>query len=215
MKRLCRSFGKHTRLCLSGCLKVPLFSTPSVPVSQTTLRTLYIFVEITIDPLHLSLSIRRNFPSSKTSFHRTILSEKDNKVVGKGIGATLEIGIEEEPPIPNEKKEEVKEDTPTRLALVSTIQFISAVQDLRDALSESLPPISNSDPPPHSSDSTALTTIKPELRTQSTILRARAEEIGLWRGKYDVVVPQVKPLSPGEVLGCTAPKLDDNVDALM
>ena len=31
---------------------------------------------------------------------------------------------------------------------------------------------------------------------------------------YNVSVPQCKPLSPGEILGCTAPKLL-NVDALM
>ncbi len=31
-----------------------------------------------------------------------------------------------------------------------------------------------------------------------------------------MTVPQVKPLSPGEVLGCTSPKLDkDSIDAIV
>lgn len=46
-------------------------------------------------------------------------------------------------------------------------------------------------------------------------MRVKAEELGVWRGAYEIVIPQVKPLSPGEVLGCTAPKLEADVDALM
>lgn len=33
--------------------------------------------------------------------------------------------------------------------------------------------------------------------------------------KFEIIVPQVKPLSPGEILGCTAPKLAGDVDALL
>ncbi len=33
-------------------------------------------------------------------------------------------------------------------------------------------------------------------------------------GAYDVTIPRSKPLSPGEILGCTAPKLGD-VDAIL
>ncbi|PAA69921.1 hypothetical protein BOX15_Mlig023288g1, partial [Macrostomum lignano] len=32
---------------------------------------------------------------------------------------------------------------------------------------------------------------------------------------FSVIVPQCKPLSPGEVLGCTAPRLQDTVDAIL
>lgn len=32
---------------------------------------------------------------------------------------------------------------------------------------------------------------------------------------YNILVPQVKPLSPGEILGCTSPKLGEDVDAVM
>ncbi|XP_029467881.1 2-(3-amino-3-carboxypropyl)histidine synthase subunit 1 [Rhinatrema bivittatum] len=55
------------------------------------------------------------------------------------------------------------------LALVSTIQFVSAVQAVSQAL----------------------------------------------RPEYRVTVPQSKPLSPGEILGCTSPRLDPDVDAVV
>ena len=32
---------------------------------------------------------------------------------------------------------------------------------------------------------------------------------------YKVTIPQSKPLSPGEILGCTSPKLSENTDAIM
>lgn len=44
-----------------------------------------------------------------------------------------------------------------------------------------------------------------------TTLQAAAAEL---REEYDLVIPQSKPLSPGEILGCTAPLLN-NVDALI
>lgn len=37
----------------------------------------------------------------------------------------------------------------------------------------------------------------------------------LLREGYNVVIPQVKPLSPGEVLGCTAPKLSNDTDIVV
>lgn len=56
---------------------------------------------------------------------------------------------------------------PTRLALVSTIQFVSALQKLKEDL----------------------------------VL-------------YEAIIPRSKPLSPGEILGCTAPSLSE-VDAIL
>ena len=32
---------------------------------------------------------------------------------------------------------------------------------------------------------------------------------------FKVTIPQAKPLSPGEILGCTSPKLDPDINALM
>ncbi|KAG9331963.1 hypothetical protein JZ751_016320 [Albula glossodonta] len=55
------------------------------------------------------------------------------------------------------------------LALVSTIQFVTALQSVSAALKE----------------------------------------------KYDVLVPQCRPLSPGEILGCTSPHIDKSVNAII
>ncbi|XP_030041620.1 2-(3-amino-3-carboxypropyl)histidine synthase subunit 1 isoform X2 [Microcaecilia unicolor] len=55
------------------------------------------------------------------------------------------------------------------LALVSTIQFVSALQAVSQVL----------------------------------------------RSEYHVIVPQSKPLSPGEILGCTSPRLEQDVDAVV
>eukprot|EP00063_Salmo_salar_P043687 XP_014018522.1 PREDICTED: diphthamide biosynthesis protein 1 [Salmo salar] len=55
------------------------------------------------------------------------------------------------------------------LALVSTIQFVAALQAVSAAL----------------------------------------------RPEYEVVVPQCRPLSPGEILGCTSPRLDRNLNAVI
>ncbi|XP_054649979.1 2-(3-amino-3-carboxypropyl)histidine synthase subunit 1 isoform X3 [Dunckerocampus dactyliophorus] len=35
------------------------------------------------------------------------------------------------------------------------------------------------------------------------------------KSDYDVLVPQCRPLSPGEILGCTSPRLDRNVNAII
>ena len=42
----------------------------------------------------------------------------------------------------------------------------------------------------------------PDVQAAAARLRARG---------YSVLVPHVRPLSPGEVLGCTAPRLPDDV----
>ncbi|KAI9332138.1 diphthamide biosynthesis protein 1-like protein [Zopfochytrium polystomum] len=95
-----------------------------VPVTVTTIKMLYVFVEIVIDLKHFLDTIQKNFE-------------------------------------PNPQ---------THLVLVATIQFISALQQARREF----------------------------------------EKIG-----YKVTIPQARPLSPGEILGCTAPNVtpaDDKGD---
>lgn len=88
-----------------------------VPIDRTSsVKLLYIFVDIKIDPEHFIETIKYNF---------------------------------------NEKQ---------KLAFVSTIQFVTTVHMVAEKL----------------------------------------KQCG-----YSVVIPQVKPLSPGEILGCTAPKLSN------
>ncbi|KDQ29104.1 hypothetical protein PLEOSDRAFT_1063861 [Pleurotus ostreatus PC15] len=116
-----------------------------VPMDQTTIKTLYVFVEIGIDSTHLVQTIRANFPDTRNEFHEALLDDEEARS---------------------------KLAEATRLALVSTIQFVAALQHLKEQL---------------------------------TILNT---------GRYDVTIPRAKPLSPGEILGCTAPQLGD-VDAIL
>ncbi|CAD7081263.1 unnamed protein product [Hermetia illucens] len=97
-----------------------------IPVDQTdSIKVLYVFVDIKIDPLHFVESVKLNFP------------------VNQNAG---------------------------QIALVSTIQFV-------------------------------------------TTLQAAATE--LREAGYDILVPQSKPLSPGEILGCTAPQMPGTVHSLI
>lgn len=186
----------------------------TVPVSQTTLKTLYVFVEIAIDPIHLALSVRRNFPSERSAFRRDVLREDTSSASTKDKGKQpLIIGIERHTTDgrPDSSTKVAKTPKATKIALVSTIQFISAVQDLRDLLSAELLPPDDSETIPDNQNGNVVSA----QQTQNHLMRVKAEELGVWRGAYEIVVPQVRPLSPGEVLGCTAPKLDADVDALM
>lgn len=97
-----------------------------IPVDQTdSIKVLYVFVDIKIDPLHFVDSVKLNFPV--------------DKVNGK-------------------------------IALVSTIQFVTTLQ---------------------------------------------GAAIDLRKSGYDIVIPQSKPLSPGEILGCTAPQLPQDANTLI
>ncbi|KAI8323894.1 hypothetical protein GQ54DRAFT_296471 [Martensiomyces pterosporus] len=91
-----------------------------VPVNVTTIKTMYVFVDIGIDTRHFVQTMEKNFEQG------------------------------------------------TRIALVGVIQFVTALQTCKHVLEE----------------------------------------------KYRVTIPQAKPLSPGEILGCTSPRLDD-VDVIV
>ncbi|KAL1954398.1 hypothetical protein VTO42DRAFT_1213 [Malbranchea cinnamomea] len=94
-----------------------------IPVDVTTIKTLYIFVDISIDTEHLIATLERNFQPGKT------------------------------------------------IAIVGTIQFNATLHGLKPVL----------------------------------------EKAG-----FRVLLPQILPLSKGEILGCTSPKLPENeVDVLL
>ncbi|RSL71675.1 2-(3-amino-3-carboxypropyl)histidine synthase subunit 1 [Fusarium sp. AF-6] len=95
-----------------------------IPVDVTKIKTLYVFVDITIDASHLLASLERNFASGKT------------------------------------------------IAVVGTIQFNATIHGVKSNLE---------------------------------------------RAGFRVVVPQIAPLSKGEILGCTSPRLkdDDQVDLML
>ncbi|PTB59412.1 hypothetical protein M431DRAFT_491018 [Trichoderma harzianum CBS 226.95] len=95
-----------------------------IPVDVTKIKTLYVFVDISIDTAHLIASLERNFASGKT------------------------------------------------IAIVGTIQFNATIHGIRSSL----------------------------------------EAAG-----FGVVVPQIGPLSKGEILGCTSPRLrdEDGIDLIL
>lgn len=167
-----------------------------IPVSQTSIKTLYVFVEIQIDVPHLCLSVRRNFPSDREAFKRAVIGADRAET-----GARVEIGMEAPSADAAAAEAEAKEngELPTRLALVSTIQFVAAIQALREDLEKRLTPLEQD---------------KVDEEQDGMLARMNAKDIGVWRGAYNVTIPQSRPLSPGEVLGCTAPKLKD-MDGVM
>lgn len=97
-----------------------------VPIDVTTIKALYIFVDIGIDIKHLVATLRRNMPCA------------------------------------------------SHVAMVGTIQFVASIQ-----------------------------TIRQELEDENESIH------------YKITIPQAKPLSPGEILGCTAPKLAVDTDAIV
>ncbi|GAA5899603.1 2-(3-amino-3-carboxypropyl)histidine synthase [Sporobolomyces salmoneus] len=177
-----------------------------VPVDTTTIKTLYVFVEISVDRPHLAASVRLNFPHCIPPRNSSTLS---NAALAKGKGPELEIAIEPSTQsatttTSTEQQEEPQKPKTTKLAVVGTIQFVAAVQGLKSDLEVEEALHSDQlaiEAPPDEGSSSASTSSKPN--------QEKREE------KFDIIVPQVKPLSPGEILGCTAPRLADDVDALL
>lgn len=184
----------------------------TVPIDTTQIKTLYIFVEIGIDSDHLNKTIRLNLPSDRALFHKTLIDDEESlrKVpVGSQIGPAAPLRLEyvSSSDADTEPSHTTDPVLPTRLTLVSTIQFVAAVQKLKEDLSaqiqteETLPSLlieSNGEKPL----SAAPDKPAPHPQPLSSI------------GAYETSIPRSKPLSPGEILGCTAPRLSD-VDALM
>lgn len=166
-----------------------------VPIDQTRIKTLYIFVEITIDSDHLAQTIRMNFPSTRTAFRRKVLKNYDSKE------QLPEANISKEAAIDDHLNLNEEQDFPslTRLALVSTIQFVAPLQRLKEDLSRKEVKM----------DSQLL--LKGSGNTSNEDSRQLQASSS---GTYEVIIPRSKPLSPGEILGCTAPRLGD-VDALL
>jgi 2-(3-amino-3-carboxypropyl)histidine synthase len=168
----------------------------TVPIDTTTIKTLYVFVEIAIDVKHLVDTIRMNFPGDREAFADNLLRAEEVRSqipAGTRIGQSRHLQIEG----PGHSSGQVADDegsagatstskSPTRLALVSTIQFVAALQELKDNLCVGVP------------EEAAGSSSSPKL----------------WPGAYSASIPRSKPLSPGEILGCTAPTLSDT-DALL
>ncbi|KAH7916134.1 putative diphthamide synthesis protein-domain-containing protein [Hygrophoropsis aurantiaca] len=188
-----------------------------VPIDQTSIKTLYIFVEIAIDASHLAQSVRLNFPSDRQKFHESLLGSEERDALipaGKQIGQTRHLRIEgPQATIDNLSSGDNNAHTspssgdPTRLALVSTIQFVAALQRLKEDLMTEYKDVNMLSQPIGLLSDTHSSEGKDDTASSSP-------ENGLWIGQYEATIPRSKPLSPGEILGCTAPALK-NVDALL
>ncbi|KAI6105510.1 putative diphthamide synthesis protein-domain-containing protein [Pisolithus sp. B1] len=181
-----------------------------VPIDQTTIKTLYVFVEIGIDSVHLAETVRLNLPSDRDTFYKQLLFTEESgeqTPAGRDTDRSFHLRIEcPDPPTEDSTPRQETEDhngrdAPTRLALVSTIQFVAALQKLKEDLTL------NYHGPAMSVDDTGAPVI------QSNDMKA-VQRFRLWSGRYNATIPRSKPLSPGEILGCTAPSLSD-VDALV
>lgn len=144
------------------------------------IRTLYVFVEIQVDADHLVRSIRANFPSERERFQQMVLTAPDER---HKAAPTLSVDVASDSPVP------------THLALVGTIQFIAAIQAIRDNLTAAGDEVDA--PRAITADDTPVPNDAPRATP------------------YRVTVPQIKPLSPGEILGCTSPRLHPDVDSIL
>ena len=176
-----------------------------MPVDQTTIKTLYVFVEIGIDSAHLHQSIRLNFPSNRQSFRERLLDPEEelNRIPAGTQIASGMAQLRIQGPSGSDDLHQATEE-PTRLALVSTIQFVAALQKLKEDLSVEYTH------PTHESQSPGLI----GNITEGSDSAQQQNRTKFWTGAYEATIPRSKPLSPGEILGCTAPFLKD-VDALM
>ncbi|OAV91316.1 hypothetical protein PTTG_08227 [Puccinia triticina 1-1 BBBD Race 1] len=156
-----------------------------IPVDQTSIKTLYVFVEIGIDSAHLAETIRANFPGCM---------HEDTRATAAG-GGMKHVSIEHE-------------ETPEQLhlAVVGTVQFVSAVQALKSELEQ--PPRSSSSDQP---SATVAKQITDRAAGDDDLQPVTPPE----PPRFRVTVPQIKPLSPGEILGCTAPRLSADTDAIL
>jgi 2-(3-amino-3-carboxypropyl)histidine synthase len=159
----------------------------TVPVDTTSIRCLYVFVEIGVDTEHLLQTILLNFPACLTA---------PQLPTNAKAGPALSIGTDNIPLNDNEPRK-------CHLAVVGTVQFLNAVHGLKADLEDP------SKARLQRSDQKLLTA---EGDTHSNAQGAVQPESDVqWR----VTIPQVKPLSPGEILGCTAPKLPKDIDGLL
>jgi 2-(3-amino-3-carboxypropyl)histidine synthase len=171
-------------------------------------------VEIAVDATHLVQSVRLNFPDDRRRFRESLLEseEADAAPLGQIVGSTQHLRIEGTSDGADESSDaqsstalEKATPEPTRLALVSTIQFVAALQQLKEDLSVEYPSMEPFVPQQNLVTSSAETSVAAPAQATPK----------LWTGAYDAMIPRSKPLSPGEILGCTSPRLGRDVDALV
>jgi 2-(3-amino-3-carboxypropyl)histidine synthase len=158
-------------------------------------------------------TVRLNFPDDRLRFNDSIIEadEQEQASIGELVGSSRHIRLEQakdreegrnESEEPTKTSTEPDERLPTRLALVSTIQFVAALQRLKEDLSMDYPFEAPFKQPQG-------------LLTDSSSTGTASVTTKLWTGTYEAFIPRSKPLSPGEILGCTAPSLGHDADAIV
>jgi len=180
----------------------------AVPIDTTTIKTLYVFVEIGIDSDHLHHTVRLNLPSNRKSFRDRVLDgEEAKRAIEPGTKIAPVLQIEAAHSVPEPEGEASSTAERTRLALVSTIQFVSALQRLKDDLTTEYTL-------PETNQEGRVAGLIEDGKPVSVQTPSGGGYLKESTGTYDATIPRSKPLSPGEILGCTAPRLGD-VDAIL
>lgn len=156
-------------------------------------------------------TVRLNFPSNRRSFRERVLDgEETKRAIEPGTKIAPVLQVEAAYSIPGPEGEAPDAVERTRLALVSTIQFVAALQRLKDDLTTeyTLPETKKEEKVAGLIDDSNSVFV-PLDQTSGSASHSKEST-----GTYDATIPRSKPLSPGEILGCTAPKLGD-VDAIL
>lgn len=90
-----------------------------------------------------------------------------------------------------------------RLALMATVQYVSSLYQLREL-------VEGTEGGGGAGNKFSMPTSPPTLSKTTT-----TEMEGETGGRPALFIPQIRPLSPGEVLGCTAPRLPSDTTALI
>lgn len=178
-----------------------------VPVDQTSIRSLYVFVEIAIDPVHVCATIRTNFPSTKGEFAHKVLQRPD---AGK---PKIDVNVD------SSSSPSTIDTRPTHLVLVATVQFINALQSLKERLEQRTTRQEFDDAAVQHASPSAPKLVAAHADEASASEAANTPSQAWHASEYRITIPQTKPLSPGEILGCTSPKLSkdvaDDVDGII
>ncbi|ESN99832.1 hypothetical protein HELRODRAFT_113590 [Helobdella robusta] len=144
-----------------------------IPITQTQgIQMLYIFVDIKIDSLHFVETLKFNFQSNDNINNNINNIIYNNNIYNNNINYNNNNNNNDDDNIDNgdvKLNNSERNDVIKKIALVSTVQFITTLQVVSKELSS----------------------------------------------HFDILLPQSKPLSPGEILGCTSPRLPNDVDAIV
>lgn len=167
-----------------------------------------------MDAAHICATIRSNFPSEKADFKAQVLEQPEN-----GIKPEIAIAFEAEEQGAQEKSD-VAIARPTHLALVATVQFINVLPSIRDSLEMRLDHGQFYDV--GGADTAAVNSglaLQSGSGKDEDSTMSRLTTQSWFASPYRITIPQIKPLSSGEILGCTSPNLAkgtaDGVDAII